>query len=121
MKTITYLISYTVAMKKSFTLKCNRYERGKSYAFITKTTVVGKILSKICGIINNTYLCNALHFTQATKLANLLAGIFYVLLKYKVPSRVVSLMRPLPESGVTQRGAELFCSFPRHNRFIVSF
>ena len=40
MKTVTYLISYTVAMKKSFTLKCNRYERGKSYAFITKTTVV---------------------------------------------------------------------------------
>ena len=121
MKTVTYLISYTVAMKKSFTLKCNRYERRKSYAFITKTTVVGKILSKICGIINNTYLCNAFHIEQATKLANLLAGIFYALLRYKVPTPVWCVNAPTACSRWNATGKRNFLCFPTLSTYCLTF
>ena len=57
---------------------------------------------------NIPHICNALHLKQATRFANFAVGIFYAhgCTYSSVPCG--ALMRPLPVSGVVQRGAELF-------------
>ena len=51
----------------------------------------------------------------------ILTGIFYALLIYGFVTPCGALMRPLPESGGRQRGAELFLFPSRNNQHIVSF
>jgi hypothetical protein len=76
---------------------------------------------KICRFRKNRHLCNVHHLIQARKLANIAAGIFYVhSVRYSsVPCG--ALMRPQPESGGEQRGAELFLFPSYNNQHIVSF
>lgn len=81
-----------------------------------------KLFQKVCGLKNNPHLCNALHLIRARRLAKIFAaGIFFVhgYTYSSVPCG--ALMRPLPLSGVTQRGAELFLFPSRYNQHIVSF
>ena len=81
-----------------------------------------KLFQKVCGLKNNPHLCNALHLIRARRLAKIFAaGIFFVhgYTYSSVPCG--ALMRPLPLSGVTQRGAELFLFPSRNNQHIVSF
>ena len=81
-----------------------------------------KLIQKVCGLKNNPHICNALHLIRARRLAKIFAaGIFYVhgYTYSSVPCG--ALMRPLPLSGVTQRGAELFLFPFRTNQHIVSF
>ena len=71
-----------------------------------------KLFQKVCGLKNNPHLCNDFHFEQADSTANIAVGIFYAhgLSYSSVPCG--ALMRPLPVSGVRQRGAELFLFLP---------
>ena len=68
--------------------------------------------SKVCGLKNNPHLCNVVHLKQAENTADFTVGIFCVHgLPYTYSSVPCgALMRPLPESGGRQRGAELFYS-----------
>nr|DAY25096.1 MAG TPA: hypothetical protein [Caudoviricetes sp.] len=61
-----------------------------------------------CLFKKNHHLCSVFHLVQASRLAIIAAGIFYAhSIRYSsVPCG--ALMRPLPESGGRQRGAELF-------------
>lgn len=69
-----------------------------------------KLFQKVCGLKNNPHICSDFHFEQADSTANIAVGIFYAhgLSYSSVPCG--ALMRPLPESGGRQRGAELFYS-----------
>lgn len=80
-----------------------------------------KLSAKVCGFKKNPHLCNAFHLIQARRLANIAAGIFYAhgITYSSVPCG--ALMRPLPESGGMQRGAELFLFPLRNSQHIVSF
>ncbi len=80
-----------------------------------------KTLQSLGRFKKNRHLCSALHLIRARRLANIAAGIFYACrFRYSsVPCG--ALMRPLPLSGVTQRGAELFLFPSRNNQPIVSF
>ena len=82
---------------------------------------VKKLSSKVCRLKKNVHLCNVVHLIQARRLAIFAAGIFYAYQYTYSSVPCGALMRPLPESGVRQRGAELFCSFPVFNQHIVSF
>ena len=70
--------------------------------------------SKVCGLKNNPHLCNVVHLKQAENTADFTVGIFCVHgLQYTYSSVPCgALMRPLPVSGVRQRGAELFLFLP---------
>ena len=70
--------------------------------------------SKVCGLKNNPHLCNVVHLKQAENTADFTVGIFCVHgLPYTYSSVPCgALMRPLPVSGVRQRGAELFLFLP---------
>ena len=84
--------------------------------FITKTVDTGseiskKLPAKVCGFKKNPHFCNDFHLKQARRLANsFAAGIFYVHSHTYSSVPCGALMRPLPVSGGSQRGAELFCS-----------
>lgn len=80
-----------------------------------------KISSKFCSLKKKAHLCSDFHLKQASRLAVIDAGIFYVWhFEYSsVPCG--ALMRPLPVSGGSQRGAELFYFLPVFNQYIVSF
>ena len=80
-----------------------------------------KFPSKVCRLKKNHHLCSVHHLIQARRLANIAAGIFYVhSVRYSsVPCG--ALMRPQPESGGEQRGAELFLFPSRNSQHIVSF
>ena len=80
-----------------------------------------KLSAKVCGFKKNHHLCSVHHLIQARRLANVAAGIFYVhgITYSSVPCG--ALMRPQPESGGEQRGAELFLFPSRNNQHIVSF
>ena len=56
------------------------------------------------------YICNAYHMNQATVSPTTAVGIFYALAENYNNSSVPcgALMRPQPDSGGKQRGAELF-------------
>ncbi len=75
----------------------------------------------VCGLKNNPYLCIVFHFKSGERVANkrrwhfLCHGENY---RSSVPCG--ALMRPLPDLGGRQRGAELF-SYPVINNHIVSF
>ena len=73
-----------------------------------------KISFKVCGLKNNPHLCNVVHLKQAESTADFTVGIFCVHgLPYTYSSVPCgALMRPLPVSGVRQRGAELFLFLP---------
>ena len=83
--------------------------------------ILKKLLSKVCEFKKNPHLCSAVHLNQARRLANIAAGIFYVhgITYSSVPCG--ALMRPLPDSGVQQRGAELFLFPSRNSQHVVSF
>ena len=83
--------------------------------------ILKKLLSKVCGFKKNPHLCSVYHLIQARRLANIAAGIFYVhsITYSSVPCG--ALMRPQPESGGRQRGAELFLFPLRNSQPIVSF
>ena len=80
-----------------------------------------KLSAKVCGLKKNPHLCGVHHLIQARRLANIAAGISYVhgITYSSVPCG--ALMRPQPESGGEQRGAELFLFPLRNNQYIVSF
>ena len=73
-----------------------------------------KLSSKVCGLKNNPHLCSVVHLKQAENTADFTVGIFCVHgLPYTYSSVPCgALMRPLPVSGVRQRGAELFLFLP---------
>ena len=62
-----------------------------------------------------SHICIAFHLIQARRLAIFAAGIFcaYGFRYSSVPCG--ALMRPQPDSGGRQRGAELFLFLPRNN------
>ena len=76
---------------------------------------------KVCGFKKNHHLCSVYHLIQARRLADIAAGIFYAhsITYSSVPCG--ALMRPQPESGGRQRGAELFLFPLRNSQPIVSF
>ena len=62
-----------------------------------------------CQFKKNMHICSALHLIQASRFANTIAAGFFYAPGYTYSSVPCgALMRPLPESGVMQRGAELF-------------
>ena len=74
----------------------------------------------VCKLKNNPYLCNVFQLSQASVSPTTAVGIFYAMAENdnsSVPCG--ALMRPLPDLGGRQRGAELF-SYPT-TKFIVSF
>ena len=84
--------------------------------------ILHKLFNKsYCGTKNSAYLCSAFHLIQASRLANFAVGIFYVLSHSYSSVPCGALMRPLPESGGMQRGAELFLYPPCNNQHIISF
>ena len=87
----------------------------------SENSISKKLSAKVCGFKKNHHLCNVHHLIQARRLANIAAGIFYVhSVRYSsVPCG--ALMRPQPESGGEQRGAELFLFPSRNSQHIVSF
>ena len=78
----------------------------------SEKSISKKLPAKVCGFKKNPHLCNVYHLNQARRLAIIAAGIFCVhsLLYSSVPCG--ALMRPQPDSGGRQRGAELFCFLP---------
>ena len=76
----------------------------------------------VCGLKNNPYLCNVFQLSQASVSPTTAVGIFYVKAENLNNSSVPcgALMRPLPDLGGRQRGAELFSS-PVINKYNVSF
>ena len=106
------------------------YRRVLAPDFVIKTeadkwyfrAILKKLSAKVCGFKKNPHLCSVHHLIQARRLAKIVAaGIFYVFgLTYSsVPCG--ALMRPQPESGGEQRGAELFLFPPCNSQHIVSF
>lgn len=71
-----------------------------------------KTTQNVCGLKNNPYLCNDFQLIQANVSPTTAVGIFYVKAENYNNSSVPcgALMRPLPVSGGSQRGAELFSS-----------
>ena len=95
---------------------------GESVNALTKqVSNLKKLSAKVCGFKKNHHLCNDFHLNQARRLANVAAGIFYAhgITYSSVPCG--ALMRPLPDSGGSQRGAELFLFPSRNSQHIVSF
>ena len=75
----------------------------------------------VCKLKNNLYLCNDFQLIQASVSPTTAVGIFYAVAENNNSSVPCgALMRPLPVSGGSQRGAELFSS-PAINKYIVSF
>lgn len=69
----------------------------------------------------SSYLCNDFQLIQASVSPTTAVGIFYAVAENNNSSVPCgALMRPLPVSGGSQRGAELFSS-PVINKYIVSF
>ena len=86
---------------------------GESVKALTKqVSNLKKLSAKVCGFKKNPHICNDFHLNQARRLANIAAGIFYAhgITYSSVPCG--ALMRPLPDLGGSQRGAELFYSLP---------
>ena len=81
-----------------------------------------KLSTKVCVFKKNHHLCNVYHLNQARRLANsFAAGIFYAHSRTYSSVPCGALMRPQPDSGGRQRGAELFLFSSRNNQHIVSF
>ncbi|MBQ7941126.1 MAG: hypothetical protein IJ328_01795 [Muribaculaceae bacterium] len=75
----------------------------------------------VCGFQKSPYICNAYHLNQATASPTKAVGIFYALAENNISSVPCgALMRPQPDSGGKQRGAELF-SYPVIINTNVSF
>lgn len=84
--------------------------------------ILEKNSSKVCGLKKNAHLCSDFHLNQATRFANRLPLAFFMPIGYLYSSVPCgALMRPLPDSGGSQRGAELFLFPLRNNQSIVSF
>ena len=95
---------------------------GESVNALTKqVSNLKKLSAKVCGFKKNHHLCSVYHLNQARMFASFTVGIFYVQwLSYSsVPCG--ALMRPQPDSGGRQRGAELFLFPSRNSQHIVSF
>ena len=81
-----------------------------------------KFPSKVCGFKKNHHLCSVYHLNQATMFANRLPLAFFMPIGYLYSSVPCgALMRPQPDSGGRQRGAELFLFPSRNSQHIVSF
>ena len=81
-----------------------------------------KLSTKVCGFKKNRHLCSDFHLNQATRFANRLPLAFFMPIGYLYSSVPCgALMRPQPDSGGRQRGAELFLFSSRNNQHIVSF
>ena len=95
-----YLIRF---FERELEVKLTRREMWRSVSFFARS---------LAFLEKNPHLCNAEHFEKATMFANFAVGIFYAyrLILYKFRPPCGALMRPLPVSGVVQRGAELFLS-----------
>ena len=97
---------------------------------IMEEPVTNFLPQKFACLKKNTVLCTAYHLNQATRFANLPLA-FFVPLRFLYSSVPCgALMRPQPDSGGKQRGAELFLYPPRMmknhhtvciNQHIVSF
>ena len=89
---------------------------------LTAAEYAKKIACSLCGSKENNHLCNVLLLIRAGRLANnFAAGIFYAFGQTYSSVPCGALMRPLPESGGEQRGAELFLYPSSNNQHIVSF
>ena len=93
-----YLIRF---FEKELEVKLTRREMWRSVSFFARS---------LAFLEKNPHLCNALHLKQATRFANKAVGIFCVHRSIYSSVPCGALMRPLPVSGVVQRGAELFLS-----------
>ena len=80
-------------------VKLTRREMWRSVSFFARS---------LAFLEKNPHLCNALHLKQATRFANKAVGIFCVHRSIYSSVPCGALMRPLPVSGGSQRGAELF-------------
>ena len=72
--------------------------------------VVSFFARSLAFLEKNPHICNAVHLNQATRFANKAVGIFCAHRSIYSSVPCGALMRPLPDSGVLQRGAELFLS-----------
>lgn len=80
------------------------------------------ICKSSCRFKKSAYLCSAFHLKQAAESPTTLSAAFFMPLAYRISSVPCgALMRPQPESGGEQRGAELFLFPLRNNQYIVSF
>lgn len=81
-----------------------------------------KLSAKVCGFKKNPHLCSVYHLNQATMFANRLPLAFFMPIGYLYSSVPCgALMRPQPDLGGRQRGAELFLFPFRRSQHIVSF
>ena len=87
--------------ERELEVKLTRREMWRSVSFFARSLARFKKIP---------HLCNALHLKQATRFANKAVGIFCVHRSIYSSVPCGALMRPLPVSGVVQRGAELFLS-----------
>jgi len=106
------------------------HRENRFLSHIVGRTVSNFLPQKFACLKKNTVLCTAYHLNQATRFANLPLA-FFVPLRFQYSSVPCgALMRPQPDSGGKQRGAELFLYPPRMmknhhtvciNQHIVSF
>ena len=89
--------------ERELEVKLTRREMWRSVSFFARSLACFKKIP---------HLCNALHLKQATRFANKAVGIFCVHRSIYSSVPCGALMRPLPVSGVRQRGAELFLFLP---------
>ena len=85
--------------ERELEVKLTRREMWRSVSFFARS---------LAFLEKNPHLCNALHLKQATRFANKAVGIFCVHRSIYSSVPCGALMRPLPVSGGSQRGAELF-------------
>ena len=93
-----YLILF---FEKELEVKLTRREMWRSVSFFARS---------LAFLEKNPHICNAVHLNQATRFANKAVGIFCAHRSIYSSVPCGALMRPLPDSGVLQRGAELFLS-----------